>query len=376
MSVKKKLGLIVNPIAGIGGRVGLKGSDGHAIQRKAMEMGAEPEAPGRAAQALRNIAPMKEHIEVITYPYDMGEEELREYGFEARIIGRIKKGETSGEDTCKAAGEMERAGIDLLLFAGGDGTARDIYRAIGDRIPVLGIPTGVKMHSAVFATNPWKAGDLAGQFLDKTVTDIRITKAEVMDIDEASFRKNRLSAKLYGYLRIPYRPGMNQCPKAGDCAGERQALNEIATDVINNMEEDQLYIVGPGTTTKAVMEKLGLENSLLGVDTVFNGKSAGSDLNEARLLHLIQGKKAKIIVGIIGGQGYIFGRGNQQISSRIIHEVGREDILILATMEKIVSLKGAPLLVDTGDEKLDRDLRGYMPVIHGLGERVMLRVAS
>lgn len=366
----------MNPIAGIGGRVGLKGSDDYGIQKRAMEMGAEPEAPRRAAQALKNIAPLKEHIEVITYPYDMGEEEIRGYGFEIRVMGRIKKGETSGEDTCRAAGEMERAGVDLLLFAGGDGTARDIYRAIGDRVPVLGIPAGVKMHSAVFATNPWKAGELARQFLDKRVRDIGIAEAEVMDIDEASFRKNRLSAKLYGYLKIPYRPGMVQCPKAGDCAGEQQALHEIATDVVNNMEENHLYIVGPGTTTRAVMEKLGLENSLLGVDAVFNGKSAGSDLNEARLLHLIQGKKAKIITGIIGRQGYIFGRGNQQISSRVIHSVGRRNIIVIATMEKIATLKGAPLLVDTGDEKLDRDLRGYVPVIHGLGERVMIRVES
>ena len=376
MSAIKKLGFIVNPIAGIGGRVGLKGSDGPSIQKRAREMGAEPEAPRRAAQALRNIAPIKGYIEVITCSYDMGEEETWGYGFETRIIGRIKKGATRGEDTCNAAGEMERAGIDLLLFAGGDGTARDIYRAIGDRVPVLGIPTGVKMHSAVFATNPWNAGELARQFLDLTVRDIQITEAEVMDIDEASFRKNRLSAKLYGYLKIPYRPGMVQCPKAGDCAGEKQALHEIATDVVNHMEENHLYIVGPGTTTRAVMEKLELENSLLGVDAVFNGKSAGSDLNEARLLRLIQGKKAKIITGIIGRQGYIFGRGNQQISPRIIHGVGRKNILIIATMEKIATLKGAPLLVDTGDEKVDGELQGYLPVIHGLGKRAMLRVGS
>ena len=161
MSVKKKLGLIVNPVAGIGGRVGLKGSDGYDIQKKAMEMGAEPEAPKRAVQALRSVAPIKDHIEVITYPYNMGEEEILECGMKPRVIGSIKKGETSGEDTRIAAREMIQMGIDLLLFAGGDGTARDIYSAICDNVPALGIPTGVKMHSAVFATNPRNAGELA-----------------------------------------------------------------------------------------------------------------------------------------------------------------------------------------------------------------------
>jgi predicted polyphosphate/ATP-dependent NAD kinase len=376
MIAKKKLGLIVNPVAGIGGRVGLKGSDGFDIQKKAMEMGATPEAPKRAVQALRNITPIMDHIEVITYPYDMGEEEILECGITPRVIGNISKGETSGEDSQNAAREMERAGIDLLLFAGGDGTARDIYCAIGDRVPVLGIPTGVKMHSAVFATHPLYAGELARQFLEKTPAGIRITECEVMDIDEESFRENRLSAKLYGYLRVPYKTGMIQCPKAGNCAGERESLDAIAAEIITRMEDECLYIIGTGTTTRTVMERLKLPNTLLGVDAVYNRLLVGSDLNEFELLELMKDKKAKIVVSVIGRQGFIFGRGNQQISAEVIKKVKRKDIIVIATLEKILTLGGEPLRVDTGDHEVDSYLAGYMRIVTGLREEMVVRVTS
>jgi predicted polyphosphate/ATP-dependent NAD kinase len=197
-----------------------------------------------------------------------------------------------------------------------------------------------------------------------------------MDIDEQAFREDRLSARLFGYLKVPYVRRMLQCAKAGGCAGEQQALNAIAADVINNMERDCFYIIGTGTTTRAVMEGLGLNNTLLGVDALCNREVVGSDLNETDLLDMIGENKAKIVVGVIGSQGYVFGRGNQQISGKVIHKVGKDNIIILATMEKIATLKGAPLLVDTGDDKLDRALRGYMQVTTGLGERVMLKVES
>lgn len=376
MNAKRKLGLIVNPIAGMGGRVGLKGTDGLEIQKKAREMGAKPEAPQRAVQALRNVAAIRESIELITYPHDMGEEEALECGLKPRVMGRVKKGKTSVEDTLNAAKGMMSLGVDLLLFAGGDGTARDICGAIGDKVPALGIPTGVKMHSAVFATSPKNAGELAKLFLDETPLAIRLTEGEVMDIDEASFRENRISAKLYGYLKIPFVRRMMQCPKAGGCAGEQEQLDVIATDVIRNMEEDCLYVIGAGTTTRAIMEKLGLSNTLLGVDAVYDRQLVGSDVNEYNILKMIEGNKAKIIVSIIGRQGFIFGRGNQQISAEVIRKVGRDNVIVIATMEKILTLGGEPLLVDTGDEETDQILTGYLQVITGFGERTMLKVES
>jgi predicted polyphosphate/ATP-dependent NAD kinase len=122
------------------------------------------------------------------------------------------------------------------------------------------------------------------------------------------------------------------------------------------------------------MDHLGLGNTLLGVDTVYNRELVGSDLNEVQLLEHVKGKKAKIVVGIIGSQGYIFGRGNQQISAEVIKRIGKENMIILATVDKITSLKGAPLLVDTGDEEIDKHLSGYVQVISGLGERIVLKV--
>lgn len=376
MKGKKKLGLIVNPIAGMGGKVGLKGSDGLEIITKAKQLGARPESAKRAVDALTRLSSFKERVDLFTYPYDMGEEEAIVCGFDPMVIGKIKKGKTTEEDTKKAANDILRLGVDLLLFAGGDGTARDVYSVIGDRLPVLGIPSGVKVHSAVYGASPKKAGDLSALYLTGKSSEVRLKEAEVMDIDEKYFRKNMLSARLFGYLKIPYIKRLVQSAKAGGCAGEKQALDAIAADVINNMEEDYLYIIGPGTTTRTVMEHLGLESTLLGVDTVYNRKLNGSDLNESQLLELLKGKKTKIVVSIIGSQGYIFGRGNQQISAEVIEIVGRENIFVLATMEKITTLKGAPLLVDTGDTKVDKILSGYMQVISGLGERIMLKVDS
>ena len=370
----KKLGLIVNPIAGIGGRVGLKGSDGIEILERAKEMGAKALAPERAVEAVRTIATIMDSVEVVTYPHDMGEEEAAACGIAPSVIGRIEKGTTSAADTQKAAKDMARSGVDLLLFAGGDGTARDIFNAVGNTIPALGIPTGVKMHSAVFAVSPKHAGEVAKNFLIGNVSGMRLFEGEVMDIDEKAFRNNRVSAKLYGYLKVPFQKNMLQSPKSGGCAGEAAALVAIATDVVNNMNNDCLYVVGTGTTTRAVMEKLGLQNTLLGVDAVYNEKLIGSDLNESQLLELLQKNRAKIIVGIIGGQGYIFGRGNQQISAQVIREVGKKNIIIMATMEKIGSLQGRPLLVDTGEAEVDRMLAGYVNVHTGFNQRTVMKI--
>jgi predicted polyphosphate/ATP-dependent NAD kinase len=374
--MKKKLGLIVNPVAGMGGRVGLKGSNGQAILKKAKALCAKPESPKRAVDALQNIMRIKDNLEFITCPYEMGEDEARECGFIPTVVGSIKRGRTSSQDTKKAAKEMLGLNVELLLFAGGDGTARDIYDVIGDRIPALGIPAGVKIHSAVYATSPKTAGCLAVRYLEGESPSLCLRELEVMDIDEQAFRENRLSARLYGYLTVPYERGMVQDAKVGSILGEEASLHAIAYDVINDMLDDYLYIIGPGTTTRAIMEKLGLRNTLLGVDAVYKGKLVGSDLNESQLLKMVAGKKAKIIATVIGRQGYVFGRGNQQISAEVIKKVGKENIIVIATKNKIISLEGKPLLVDTGDNEVDKILLGYVKVISGLKERTVLKVVS
>ncbi len=360
---KKKLGLIVNPIAGMGGRTGLKGTDGAEVLNAAKLMGASPESPRRAVDALRVLDRIRDQIEVFTYPQEMGETEARQTSFSPTIVGSIKSGETTPEDTQNAAREMKDRGVDLLLFAGGDGTARDVYRAVGQELTVLGIPAGVKMHSAVYAVTPKHAGEAAVNFLTSQVP--KTVDAEVMDIDEVSFRKDVIAAKLYGYLRIPEERLFIQNAKSGGAQTERQAIQGVANDLIESMEKDCLYIFGPGTTTRDILLNLGLTKTLLGVDVVLNRQLIAKDVNEAELSRLIKGRKAKIVVTVIGGQGYIFGRGNQQISTEIITKIGKQNIIVVATKEKLASLHGRPLLVDTGSEVVDKMLRGYVRIRTG-----------
>jgi predicted polyphosphate/ATP-dependent NAD kinase len=368
----RKLGLIVNPVAGIGGQVGLKGSDGAEIQRKAQELGAVPQAAKRARQALEQLKPVR-GLEIVTYPGEMGEDAARACGLEPRVIGSIIPGATTARDTRTAAREMLRLGVDLLLFAGGDGTARDIYTAVGEELPALGIPAGVKIHSAVFATNPSSAGSLAALYLQGRTSSER--EAEVMDIDEEAFRRGRLSARLYGYLKIPFRAGLVQNLKMGSSGGQA-AVGPIAEDIVEEMQDDCLYIIGPGTTTRAIATALELDKTLLGVDVVLNRELLAIDVNETQLLGLLDGRReAKIVVTPIGGQGYIFGRGNQQLSPRVIEQVGRDNVLVVSTKEKLYSLGTQPLLVDTGDPAVDELLSGYVTVVTGYRERAVRKVS-
>lgn len=369
----KKLGVIVNPIAGMGGKVGLKGSDGRGILKQAKELGASPDSPRRTVEALKIIAADKGEIQIITYPAEMGETECREAGLEPVVIGEITPGETGAQDTVKAAREMLQRETDLILFAGGDGTARNIYEAIGTSIPVLGIPAGVKIHSAVYAINPRSAGEIARLYLKNQVVDIR--EAEVMDIDEDAFREGRVNARLYGYLKAPVERRM-QSVKSG-ARSEKAEIEGIAAEIAANMETDLLYIIGPGTTTRSIMERLKLSNTLLGVDVVLNRQLKASDVGEKELMKLTDDfpGKARIIVTIIGGQGHVFGRGNQQISPAVIRKVGKNNIIIIASRDKLVSLQSHPLLVDTGDTELDRELSGYVRVVTGWEDSIMYRIS-
>ncbi len=370
----KKVGLIVNPIAGMGGKVGLKGTDGQTILEKAKLLGAEQESPQRTLEALERLTSFKDFIEIITYPKEMGEDVAKQCGFNTKVIGTIVTGKTTGEDTKQACRDLLSLKIDLLLFSGGDGTAKDIYDIIGDEMVVLGIPTGVKIHSAVFAQNPMRAGDLSLLYLQGRTRELR--EAEVMDVDEEAFREGFVSAKLLGYLKVPFARRHVQGLKMGSPPTERYYQEAIAQKIIDELEEECFYILGPGTTTRTIMEKLQLDFSLLGVDLLYGRNLLGADLNEEKLLEHIRGKKTKIIVTPIGGQGFLFGRGNQQISPEIIREVGRENIIIIATSHKINSLYGAPLLVDSGENEINQLLSGYVVVITGYHESIVYRVIS
>lgn len=374
----QKVGFIVNPLAGIGGKVGLKGSDGREIVEKAFAMGAVAEAPAKAAIALGRLSKKKDMFKLLTYPGAMGGDVADKLGFKAKILGSIERGCTTPKDTELAAIQMKDEGAALIIFAGGDGTARNIFDAIGNSLPVIGIPAGVKIHSAVYADTPSHAGDAAAQFLSVR-GKMKFIEVEVMDIDEDAYRDDRLSAHLYGYMLIPNVRNLMQCAKAGSVAAERDSMLSIASHIVSNMMKDVCYLIGPGTTMRAIMDILGLENTLLGVDAVLNHQLIGKDLSEAGLLELMdrmesKGIGIKIAVTVIGGQGYVFGRGNQQLSCEVLNRVGRDNIIIGATESKMIALKGRPLLVDTGDCKCNEQLSGYVKVITSVNRRMAYRV--
>jgi predicted polyphosphate/ATP-dependent NAD kinase len=247
---------------------------------------------------------------------------------------------------------------------------------VGHRLPVIGIPAGVKIHSGVYANTPAAAGQVARKVFDATGR-IWYKETEVMDIDEEAFRENRVSAKLYGYMKVPYEQSLMQSTKAGSSSGEAGAIDGIASHIIEHMEPDRLYLFGPGTTTRGILEKVGLKKTLLGVDALFNRKLIARDLTEEAILSLLdQYPKASIVVTVIGGQGFIFGRGNQQLSHYVIRKIGSENIIIAATETKMLALEGQPLRVDTGNSEMDRQLTGYRKVVTGLGRYLAFRVSD
>ena len=373
-SKQKKLGFIINPVAGLGGRVGLKGSDGLLIQQQARELGAVPEVFDRAAAGLNALSVSAPEIqELVTCPGEMGENIALSCGFSPRIIGEINPGKTTAADTRRAAAEMLEQGVALIMFAGGDGTAGDIYQVVGVAVPVIGIPSGVKIHSAVFGVNPASAGRLAARFLNNEITTLK--DGEVLDLDEQAYREGIVSPRLIGYLRVPYQRRLVQPRKSPSPASENAMLQAIALEVIDQMD-DSYYIIGPGTTTLPILNRLGLEKTLIGVDVIRNRQLVTADANEKRLLELLEEYPAKVVITPIGGQGFIFGRGNQQISPRVLKKNGLNNIIVISTLEKILSLGGRPLLVDTGDPDMDQALSRHMKVLTGYGESIIYPVTG
>lgn len=368
----KKLGLIINPIAGMGGRVGLKGTDGKEILAEAIRKGATEDAPLLAIQALKELLPMGDSMTVFCASGDMGQNQCIALGLAHQVVYETGSGQTVAEDTIRAATEMEKAGVALLLFAGGDGTARNVFTAVETRLPALGIPAGVKIHSPVYTNSPQKAGQLALGFFMDSKPELQLE--EVVDLDEAALRNGQVITSLFGYLQVPYKHAYLQNKKAPTPLSDLEAQGAIALDVIDHMEKDKMYIVGPGTTTKAVLTALGLEKTLMGVDVVQNRQLIGRDCGEKELLSLVDQRKSKLsklILTPTGGQGFLLGRGNQQISPAVLKYVGKENIIILATDSKLVQQGGRPFLLFTGDRETDLALSGYYKVKTGYHSDVM-----
>ncbi|MFX1315313.1 MAG: ATP-NAD kinase family protein [Promethearchaeota archaeon] len=364
--IKFKLGLIINPISGMGGSVGLKGTDGKEILKKAIELGAKPNAVNRTKELLMELESVKTRLKFITCPGIMGENVLKELHFDYEIIhnpiyNNIKNIlDTTANHTKIAAKAMKNIKtLKLLIFVGGDGTARDIFSVVNKNVPCLGIPAGVKIYSSVFSLNPRIASYLIIQFL---WDELPLKESEILDIDETEYRKGKLISKLCGYLLTPFNPDFSQLSKMGSIDSDLNHQERIAKKIVDNLENDIYYLIGPGSTTKAITDILNQKKSILGVDLLLNRKNVAMDLNEQQILNYIEDKKVRIIISPIGRQGFLFGRGNLQISPKILRKVSPKNIIILCTKYKLQTIPNQILKLDTRDSKLDEEMKGFYKV--------------
>ncbi|MCX2981458.1 ATP-NAD kinase [Halieaceae bacterium IMCC14734] len=371
-----KIGLVINPYAGIGGSVALKGSDGPDVRERALALGAELRAPQRCQRALAMLADADIHVQC--WGGAMGGDICAALGLRHQIIGLPKSADTGPQDTLLAVQALRECELDLLVFGGGDGTARDVLDALGSEseLPVLGIPCGVKMHSGVFAVAPEAAGEILLRLVAAGLVNVQLR--EVRDIDEAAFRQGQVKSKFYGELLVPEVGSFLQQTKISGVESKELVAAEIAADVVERMQADTLYVIGPGSTTAAITEELGVNGTLLGVDVVIAGQLSGSDVTANELLALLQewSGPSQILVTAIGGQGHVFGRGNQQLSPAVIREVGVDNIVVVAGKGKIAALSGRPLLVDTNDPELDRELAGYRRILTGYQDAILYPVVA
>jgi len=366
-----KLGLIINPVAGLGGSVALKGSDGENTAAKAIELGAQAKANSRTQAALEVLLPYKSQLTIYTVNGDMGEHAAKALGFNVEVVYSANT-LTTPNDTEAAAKVLKSLGVDLVLFAGGDGTARNICHAIEDTIPVLGIPAGCKIHSGVYAITPKAAGRVVEMLVKGEL--VTVADADVMDIDEEAFRQGTVKAKCYGEMQIPSEVRYVQAVKNGGKETDELVLADIAAHVVSEMDEDTFYIMGSGSTVEAIMQEMGLENTLLGVDLIKAQTLIAQDLTANQLLDYTRGHATQLVITLIGGQGHIFGRGNQQLSPELIRAIGKDNIILVATKTKLQALDGRPLICDTGDSILDDELTGYIKVTTGYNDHIMYAV--
>jgi predicted polyphosphate/ATP-dependent NAD kinase len=378
----KQIGFLINPIAGMGGRVGLKGTDG--VVEEARALGAQPLAPQRAAEALHELARLLSCVAPIpirwlTCSGIMGEEALRSAGFSKEDIEIVHtmSGEPTADDTKGAVQRFLIRDVELIFFCGGDGTARDICCVVDLKVPILGIPSGVKMYSGVFGTNPVRTAEIVFAFLQGRLTT---AQADVLDLDEAFYREDEWKVQLYHAALTPYEPMYVQSAKALiEDTSDAAVKDAIAQYLLEQFEREEaaLVLLGPGSTVKSVGDRWGIEKMLLGIDAVVDGRLVGGDLNERQILDLLSKfKKRKLVLSPIGAQGFVLGRGNLQLSPSVIQTIGIENIIVIATPAKLAH---TPVLrFDTGSVALDNDLirKGYIRVVIGYRRRRLVRTAS
>ena len=352
-----RIGFLLNPVAGMGGRVGLKGTDGKVDEARAR--GAEPRAPERAGRALDALAERVADAELLAWGDPMGASEVRDAGFDPEVVGAPAGEETDAEDTRAAVAAFSEAGVDLVLFVGGDGTAADVAEPLdGSDVPMLGVPAGVKVYSSVFAVSPEDAAYVAATF-DRT------ERREVMDIDEDEYREGEVHPELRAVAHVPVAEQLQSGKQTG--AGTVESLAAGVADDVRARPETT-WVLGPGSTVGEVKAELGFDGSPIGVDVYRNGDVLALDATETEVLGAL-GDDNVIVVSPIGGQGFVFGRGNPQLSPAVVREC---DLEVVASRDKLDDLR--VLRVDTDDPDLDEELRGWVKVRVGRFERRMMKI--
>ena len=375
-----RIGFLVNPIAGMGGRVGLKGTDG--VAEEAFRRGAKPVATKRAASAMAAVAAHHRKLrsppllQWITCSGAMGADTLREAGLENITCVYDAPGETSAADTKVAVEKILAENVDVILFCGGDGTARDICSIAGSDTPILGIPSGVKMYSGVFGVTPAKTAEVLLGFLEGK---LQTSTADIVDLDEDLYRKGEWAVRLYQTAITPYEPVLAQTAKMLiDACSDADVKKEISDHMCEQIQiaPETLFLLGPGSTVQQVGRRLGFQKTLLGIDATVGGKPVAFDLNEQEILALLDKyNKRKLVLSPIGAQGFVLGRGNLQISPKVIRKIDRGNLIVLATPAKLS--RTSLLRFDTGCPTLDRELggNGYLPVITGYHRRRLVKVS-
>ena len=367
-----RLGLIVNPWAGVGGPAALKGSDGEAVVAEALARGVKPLASARAVEFIQALGDVHDQLEWITCPDEMGQRACLESGIKPAIVDGVGLAtKTTAQDTLEAARRL-RGQVDLLVFVGGDGTARDLFSAVGTAQLCLGVPAGVKMHSAVYGVTPAASAEVVRKIVTGQLVSERL--GEVRDLDEDAYRQGNVKARYFGELRVPDEGRYLQQVKCGGQEDERLVLLDIATYLAEHMEPHCHYLIGSGKTAYAVKQELGIDGTLLGVDVVCDNQLVLKDATEPELYALVTEKPCRLILSFIGGQGHLFGRGNQQLSPRVLRSIGAENIQVISTRAKLATLAGRPLQIDTGDARLNRALAGLIPVLTGYDDRVIYAI--
>lgn len=368
-----RIGLIVNPVSGIGGPAGLGGSDGAEVQAEALARGATPRSGARAERLLRALRSRGAAVELYTARGSMGEDAARAAGWAPRLVLPLPDPDraTTAEDTTRIAAALHALPIDVLVFAGGDGTARDVLSGVDEETVLLGVPAGVKMHSGVFA----RSSEAAAGILAAAAGGPRASHpVEIVDIDEAARRAGVLGSRLYGRARMLGRSGGSQGGKIGSSAEGGERLGGIAAEVSARIDPDAAVILGPGTTVRAIAEALGVASTLLGVDVMVGGEILASDCSAEELHRAVRDRRIQLIVSPVGGQGFLLGRGNQQIDDEILSRLRPEDLIVICSPEKLGALGGGPLWIDAQDPAIAERFSGLRRVVTGLGHEAVVRV--